>query len=330
MHNKVSIIILCYNGEKYIARCFNSILAQTYDKIEVIIVDDGSTDNSKEQILSYQPLLADKGYEFKYIYQQNQGIGGAVNTGLKCFTGDYFCLVDIDDYMMPEAIEKKAIFLSNHSDFDIVRNNGYYVYENKLDQPIKLFVTSQQEKNNQHIFEDLVAGSTNNWPGSYLIRSVAFLKQVPNREIYISRFGQNLQILMLVACYGKSGFIDEPLLKYVRHPQAHSCASTLERQMELTAGYEDIRKTIISTMAIDQKFYCDIVDKVFAKARLRTAFKYKDSEILQRQYNILSDMKSLNGYDRLIFFRGKYRFVDACVQAIRKGLETAKKIVYSR
>lgn len=93
----VSVIVPVYNVETYLERCLNSILNQTYNNIELIIVDDGSTDQSPEIIKKYTNSAI-------IISQKNKGLAGARNSGLKQAHGKYICFVDSDDYLYEEAI----------------------------------------------------------------------------------------------------------------------------------------------------------------------------------------------------------------------------------
>ena len=77
-------------------RLLDSILAQTYRPIEFILVNDGSTDSSAEVWNAYEPRFDAAGIKHQYIYQENQGLGAAINAGLQAFTGAYFCWPDID------------------------------------------------------------------------------------------------------------------------------------------------------------------------------------------------------------------------------------------
>lgn len=99
---KVSIIIAAYNTEKYIRTALDSIFNQTLEEIEVIVVDDGSTDSTKDIIESFR-----KKYEFKYIsHSTNKKLGQARNEGIKNATGEYIMFVDSDDYIIPTAAEE--------------------------------------------------------------------------------------------------------------------------------------------------------------------------------------------------------------------------------
>ena len=112
----ISIIVPIYNTAKYLPRCLNSIIHQTYQNLEIILVNDGSTDNSSEISEEYHQ----KDSRIKLIYQKNQGLSAARNTGIKKATGDYLTFVDSDDEIMPKMIEKMLFALqSNHSDIVI-------------------------------------------------------------------------------------------------------------------------------------------------------------------------------------------------------------------
>ena len=98
MEKLVSILTPCYNGEKYIWRLLDSVIDQTYPNIEMFVIDDGSTDNSANLIKSYIPKFESKGYSLTYIYQENSGQAGAINTGLKKISGEYLVWPDADDW----------------------------------------------------------------------------------------------------------------------------------------------------------------------------------------------------------------------------------------
>lgn len=99
-----SIIIPMYNQEKYIVRCLESIVSQSmFDKVEVIVIDDGSTDSSTELVRKYI-LTCGCGEQIKIFTQSNKGPGGARNTGVKYAVGKYIWFVDSDDTIKNEAI----------------------------------------------------------------------------------------------------------------------------------------------------------------------------------------------------------------------------------
>ena len=118
---KVSVIIPAYNASGHIGRALNSVFAQTYPEIEVVIVNDGSTDKLKDVL---QPLM--KEGAIKYIETQNRGVSHAVNTGLKSTTGDYMCVLHADDMFLPEKIEKQILFMERFPECGVSYTNEEY------------------------------------------------------------------------------------------------------------------------------------------------------------------------------------------------------------
>ncbi len=109
----VSVIIPTFNRERYIKRALASVLSQTYQSFEIIIIDDGSTDKTNEIISLY---LKDK--RIRYIYQQNQGVSIANNNGIKVAIGKYIALLHSDDFWCDDKkLEKQVNFLEGHHDY---------------------------------------------------------------------------------------------------------------------------------------------------------------------------------------------------------------------
>ena len=103
----VSIITPCYNGAKYISETIDSVIAQTYSKWEMIIVDDGSKDNSAEIVRRY----ADKDPRVQLVQQKNTGSAEARNNGIRRCNGQYIALLDADDLWKPAFLEKQIAFM---------------------------------------------------------------------------------------------------------------------------------------------------------------------------------------------------------------------------
>ncbi|MBQ7197744.1 MAG: glycosyltransferase family 2 protein, partial [Selenomonadaceae bacterium] len=114
----VSIMTPCYNGEKYVGRYLDSVLTQTYDNIEVVIVDDGSTDNTAAIIKSYIPKFESKGYKLVYVYQENGGAASAISTAMSMVNGDFISWFDSDDILLPFSTEKRVNFLQQNPQYD--------------------------------------------------------------------------------------------------------------------------------------------------------------------------------------------------------------------
>ena len=111
----VSIIISCYNHQDYITACIESIVRQTYKNIELIVIDDGSSDNSA-QILEQ---LSQK-YSFSFAQQQNMGLTKTLNKALAKAKGKYIAPIGSDDILMLDKTEKQVDFLENNSSIAVV------------------------------------------------------------------------------------------------------------------------------------------------------------------------------------------------------------------
>lgn len=102
----VSVIIPIYNTQKYLARCFDSVISQTESDLEIILVDDGSDDDSGRICDAY----AEKDKRFRVLHKENGGVSSARNSGMDIMSGDYCCFVDSDDYICENYI---SVLLNN-------------------------------------------------------------------------------------------------------------------------------------------------------------------------------------------------------------------------
>ena len=217
----VSIVTPCYNGEASLKIFLDSVLNQTYDNIEIFFINDGSTDATEAICKEYMPLFEEKGYKFTYIWQENQGQAVAINKGLKLFRGKYLTWPDSDDYLFPEYIEKKVEFLEMHPELNMVINPIRHVYEDNMEKEV--LVQRRIQKKDDNLFRDFIIGHNSYYPpGGYMITANSFLEVYPDREIYNSRQGQNIQMLLPIAYMHSYGYLDDVLYNYIIHPNSHA------------------------------------------------------------------------------------------------------------
>lgn len=124
MEIKISVVVPVYNSERYLHKCVDSLLEQTYSNIEVILVDDGSTDSSPKICDDY--AASDK--RVKVIHQKNARIGAARNKGIEASSGNYITFIDSDDYLELDAYEKCVELIMRH-DPDIIQWDLTFVPE---------------------------------------------------------------------------------------------------------------------------------------------------------------------------------------------------------
>ena len=102
----VTVVIPCYNHERYIASCVQSVLGQTHDNIQLIAIDDGSSDESPQILEKLRDL-----HHFHYERQHNQGLASTLNRGIDLAKGHYFCVLGSDDMMLPDKTQKQLSYM---------------------------------------------------------------------------------------------------------------------------------------------------------------------------------------------------------------------------
>ncbi|MGD8626779.1 MAG: glycosyltransferase [Anaerolineae bacterium] len=126
---KVSVITPCYNGERFLGETIQSILAQTFHDFELIAVDDGSTDGTRQVVESFDDP------RIHYIYQENQGPAAARNTGISAAQGDVIAPLDADDLALPHRLAHQLEFLESHPDLSVVGSGYVWIDENGIELP---------------------------------------------------------------------------------------------------------------------------------------------------------------------------------------------------
>lgn len=170
---KFSFIIAAYNIENYIKKCLDSILNQTYKNFEIIVIDDGSTDNTLTIINEYL------NYEnIKIIHQENQGLSYTRNVGMKYVSGDYLFFVDGDDFIADNKFLEKIV--SHINDEDIICFN-WNVYMNNEIKSISNVVNNLKEKyesGNEFLLDVLQIEPLFNWHVWIYIYKVSYMKKL--------------------------------------------------------------------------------------------------------------------------------------------------------
>lgn len=301
----VSVIIPCYNAEQHIDHSIRSVYDQDYPFIELIVVDDGSTDSSLEKILSWTKRFSEKGYTLKSVHQNNRGLGGAIDTALKYVEGTYLTLLDADDIYLPGAIRKKALFLDTNPGYAGVRNNGWFVQGSNR----TLFIQTEEERNITDLFSALTYGKTNNWAGTYMVRTSILFKAYPDRNINPSRFGQNFQILLPVSYRQKFGYIDEPLMEYHIQKNSLSQINDLDQRYLLgernSAGWREIYNQIVSDIVQDEKerqTYLNAYSSVYYRGGLHRAAANNRLDDFIAYYHALVSTKLSTLNDHIFYY----------------------------
>ena len=300
IEKRVSCISPCYNGEKYIDGYFRSIFEQNYENLQLIIMDDGSTDNSKEMILKYKDLAADRGISLEYHYHDNVGVAATVEEALQYINGEYLIWPDIDDFMAPDSIRKKVEFLDNHLEYDIVRTECRIVDESDTQTTIKLVAREFGTRYEEDLFEKCLLNNGFYYqPGCYMVRVKKLWEVIPNGHIYHSRYGQNFQLLLPFLYNAKCGYIDEPLFTYVirQGSIAHTIKPSYEKLLDKINVFE---KTVIDTLANmvmekeERMKYTRMVEREYVQKKINLAFEHRNAESMEYYYGLYKKMNYRN------------------------------------
>jgi glycosyltransferase involved in cell wall biosynthesis len=296
----VSVIVPCYNMGNRIHRLLDSMCEQNYGNIELIIIDDGSIDNSKEVIDSYRQKLEEKGIVLYYIYQSNSGLGGAIDTGLKHIKGEYFCWPDADDYLTATSIKERVDFLENNKDYGLVRSDAYLYYENDLYKPVGYISRKHKDRfKEENLFADYILEKNIIFcPGCHLVRTSAFRDVNPIMSIFPGKRGQNYQLLLPLIHKYKFGYIDKPLYHYIIYENSMSRGDTDYQKIEFR--YDELQTIIIETlkrMNLSEReydFYANMTYEKYHILKIKAAVSFGEKAKFYQHYNAINRSKPLS------------------------------------
>lgn len=215
----VSVVVPNYNYGLYVGDCIESILAQTYRNIEVIVVDDGSTDESHEVLNRYIDKV-------KVIHSRNFGVNHARNLGLRSCNGEYVAFCDSDDYWEPEKIQLQLDLMRQNSNLSLVYT-GVNVVE----------ISSVKTSHMEPCFRGVVDKYILRYPSRAIIllgASTALLKTTHLKEKDISWNealklpGEDINFFNKVALATHIDYVDKPLVNYRQHISSRSKMSSAD------------------------------------------------------------------------------------------------------
>ena len=277
MSSLVSILTPTYNCGRYIHRLLDSVLKQTYPDIEMHVIDDGSTDDTKAVIESYIPKFEQRGYQLHYHYQANQGQSVAINNGLKMIHGDYLVWPDADDfYKTDDAIGILVDALRDTGDdVSMSRFLMEFLREDDLSFIRSIDHTPSYK---EELFEDCLYAAHDFWycSGGYMVKTALLKETIIRLQIYTEHdAGQNWQ-LMLPVLYGRRCItIPEVHYSVVMRVASHTRGQYSTRK-QINKQLNGYRNTIISTvqriptMPDDQKQnYCSKINNKYNRMILK-------------------------------------------------------------
>ena len=306
---KVSIIVPVYNVEEYLEKCLDSLVNQTLKDIEIIIVNDGSPDNSQKIIDEYQS----KYKNIKSYQKTNGGLSDARNYGINKASGEYLAFIDSDDYIKTDMIEKMYQKAKNEK-LDIVVCNSIEIYPNDI---------SIEKKSNLNYSADSIK--------NYLISPPMACTRLYKKELFKNIsfkkniFYEDLELTPKLVNYTKNiGFIDEGLYYYYQR------TGSIMKQTEFNNKLLDIFGVLESNKKALMKEYPEEIEYMYISHLLRTAtlrfLDYKNSkEFINR---IIKTMKENfpNWYQNKYYKKSSKKMKIICLLAYSKNILILKII----
>ncbi|OGO23189.1 MAG: hypothetical protein A2144_11180 [Chloroflexi bacterium RBG_16_50_9] len=218
---KVSVITPTYNRAHLISQSIQSVLNQTFSDFEIIIVDDGSTDNTREVLDSF------KDPRIKYTWQENGGPSVARNTGIKASSGDYIVFLDSDDVLVRNALEKGVRVLDAHPEVGFSYGQAYL-----MDERGRVFGFRKHRDRGSHILNGIeeirkAIVNGNHIPTSTIMARRSCLEEVGTFDDAFRYGSEDFDLLVRLARLHSVAYIAEPLIKYRVHIASISCGRRL-------------------------------------------------------------------------------------------------------
>ena len=348
---KFSVLIPVYNTKEYLEECLQSVLNQTYQNFEIILVDDGSTDGSSIICDDYKSNYSDK---ITLIHKENQGLISARRVGIDNATGDYCIFVDSDDYIEKSLLSELNVKLSQDKTIDMLLYSFYYVHDGKIIKQYSRIAkdgTIWDDSNRKDIIEKLLFSNdvTTIW-----IKAVktSFLKSDPTdySQFYKKNMAEDyLQSLYLITYAKKIVYYYLPLYCYNYNFTSISrnyTYSSIEKQNKVHVYFVLMEYLKIWNMddsetvdRINARWFNDVM-YLFFKCYENAKTKSDKKEILRFNWDSMfqnNDLSSYskyvnNDYNKIYYYwkKGRYKQIDNFFmirKVYKKGREIKKVIL---
>ena len=227
----VTVVVPAYNRVRYIERTVESVLRQTYPAVQLVVVDDGSTDGTRELL----ELYADRGQLtlLSHPNHENRGQSASINLGLEHATGDYLCILDSDDMFVPTKLEVQVRFLEAHPDIGLVYSNGHAV-DQKDRVLYEIHPANHEEENDPN---RLLMDCYFLLPQNAMVRRSVMNEAGHFEEAF--RSAQDHDMALRIAELTKMAYIPDHLFFYRRHGES---ISATRQDLRWQTGFEILRR----------------------------------------------------------------------------------------
>lgn len=288
----LSVVIPSFNYAHYLDACIASVLMQEHSALEITVVDDGSTDDTKNVVRSINESYGN--FKIQYIYQKNKGVSAARNHGYKTAKGDYLLFLDADDKLLPNAFEIFRTTLNKHSDTDMFFG-GYIAYSHKGKK--KTRIPEPLSTDNLYNVTKLLNGKMVGLrPSSTILKRTVMDKVLFMDNVHI---GEDTLFFAQLLLSRHCSSIQELVVEMRRHN--NSLRENYQRRIETgTNGIQQVYSLLPKTDQMKNLYskqiincYLKIGRMAYRQCDFETAFKYY-SKVFKTQPNALLQWKHLS------------------------------------
>ncbi|WP_447979717.1 glycosyltransferase family 2 protein [Candidatus Nitrospira bockiana] len=207
---RVSVVIPVYNAEDHVGEAIEGVLAQTFQDLEIIVIDDGSTDGSAAVVQRYSDAV-------KYVYQKNAGVAIATNRGVELSRGELIAFLDNDDIWLPQKLERQIAFLDQHQECGVVNCDMQYISQTGavMDRYVR-------GVNREHPYVRLFQKGFVIYCSMIVVRRTVYDRVGGFNESFVAAGLQDMEWLSRVVEHTEVGYVPETLVLYRDHgPRVH-------------------------------------------------------------------------------------------------------------
>ena len=280
----VSIIIPTYNRAGLISECIESVLRQTYKDFEIIVVDDGSDDNTEDILKVFKDTI-------KYIRQENAGVSAARNRGIRESSGRYVAFLDSDDIWLEDKLELQTDFLEKNPDIVMVCGNGIYLDGKDEGKPVIRAERAHEYEKGHLTLRDAFYRFPIRTSTMVVRRDVLVEMGMFNTKYVVA---EDMELVFKILLkYGKSGFINAPLYK-------------LKKGAE-NLSLNEVRKQTWSISVLEELFIDNpVAEKILGKRAIRNRLAYRYYHLGQGYDKQGDKINALNAFKKALTYRPFY------------------------
>lgn len=316
---KISVNIPCYNSAAFIRETLESVLSQTYGDFEIIVMDDGSSDDTAKIVKSFTDSRV------KYFYKDNEGLSETRNKGIAISSGEYIAFLDHDDLWLPDKLEKQIALFKKKDGLGVVFSD-FFLLKNGCRESATYFSKCQPKRG--YIFDDLLFDEA----GFICISTVMIRKAIFEEVGYFKKefeSGEECEFFLRAAKDNEFDYIDEPLASY----RLHAGNFSNRKDIYVKEAFDILRLWQVKEPGLfvqNKKKLAMRKANIFADAANFYVLNYKKKEAAHNFKLSLEHYMNVSVFIKkwiLIFFGcGGYKILNGFYGALRRYAGSMKKV----